>query len=108
MLTALIMSRWLHERLSALQMLGVAVGLGGVALVVGHRGRRRGDRAAEPVLAVAWALACVTGGTLYQRQFCADGRPAARRSASTSRSRRSLMLPLGARLRGLRHRLETR
>jgi len=70
MLTALIMSRWLHERLSALQMLGVAVGLGGVALVVGHRV----DAAAlawPSLLAVAWALACVTGGTLYQRQFCA-------------------------------------
>jgi drug/metabolite transporter (DMT)-like permease len=70
MLTALIMSRWLHERLSALQMLGVAVGLGGVALVVGHR--VDGAALALPsLLAVAWALACVTGGTLYQRQFCA-------------------------------------
>jgi drug/metabolite transporter (DMT)-like permease len=70
MLTALIMSRWLHERLSALQMLGVAVGLGGVALVVGHR--VDGAAIALPsLLAVAWALACVTGGTLYQRQFCA-------------------------------------
>ena len=70
MLTALIMSRWLHERLSALQMLGVAVGLGGVALVVGHR--VDGAAIALPsLLAVAWALAAVTAGTLYQRQFCA-------------------------------------
>ena len=70
MLTALIMSRWLHERLSPLQVLGVAVGLGGVALVVGHR--VDGAAIALPsLLAVAWALAAVTAGTLYQRQFCA-------------------------------------
>ena len=70
LLTALIVSRWLHERLSKLQMLGVAVGLGGVALVVAHR--VDGAAIALPsLLAVAWALACVTGGTLYQREFCA-------------------------------------
>ena len=62
MLTAVVMSRWLHERLTALQMLGVAVGLGGVALVVGHR--VDGAAIALPsLLAVVWALACVTGGT---------------------------------------------
>ena len=69
--TALVMSRWLHERLSRRQMLGVAVGLAGVALVV----VRRVDSGAISVvslLAVGWALLCVTGGTLYQRHFCAS------------------------------------
>ena len=44
LLTALIVSRWLHERLSKLQMLGVAVGLGGVALVVDIESMARRSR----------------------------------------------------------------
>jgi len=98
MLTALIMSRWLHERLSKLQMLGVAVGLGGVALVVGHR--VDGAALAWPsLLAVAWALACVTGGTLYQRQFCAavDLRAAVCIHFAVTAI---VLLPLGAALEG--------
>ena len=98
MLTAVVMSRWLHERLTALQMLGVAVGLGGVALVVGHRV----DGAAlswASLLAVGWALACVTGGTLYQRQFCAavDLRAAVCIHFAASAL---LLLPLGAAFEG--------
>src|SRR6478735_5154961 len=70
LLTAVIVSRWLHERLGALQKVGVGVGLAGVALVVGERAQA-GTATLASVLAVAWALLCVTGGTLYQRQFCA-------------------------------------
>lgn len=71
LVTAVIVSRWLHEKLSALQRVGVGVGLAGVALVVAQRLEGGGITAAS-LLAVAWALACVTAGTLYQRQFCAD------------------------------------
>jgi drug/metabolite transporter (DMT)-like permease len=98
LLTALIVSRWLHERLSRLQMLGVAVGLGGVALVVAHR--VDGAAVAWPsLLAVAWALACVTGGTLYQRQFCAavDLRAAVCIHFAVTAA---VMLPLGAAVEG--------
>ena len=98
LLTALIVSRWLHERLSRLQMLGVAVGLGGVALVVAHR--VDGAAIALPsLLAVAWALACVTGGTLYQRQFCAaiDLRAAVCIHFAVTAA---VMLPLGATVEG--------
>ncbi len=94
LLTALIVSRWLHERLSKFQMLGVAVGLGGVALVVAHR--VDGASVALPsLLAVGWALACVTGGTLYQRQFCAaiDLRAAVCIHFAVTAA---VMLPLGA------------
>ena len=70
MLTAVIMSRWLHERLSTMQKVGVGVGLAGVALVVGQRAEI--ECASMASLAVVfWALGCVTAGTLYQRQFCA-------------------------------------
>ena len=71
LVTAVIVSRWLHERLSVLQQVGVSVGLAGVVLVVAQRVDGGGVSAAS-LAAVAWALACVTAGTLYQRQFCAD------------------------------------
>jgi drug/metabolite transporter (DMT)-like permease len=71
LLTAVIVSRWLHERLSARQKVGVVVGLAGVALVVGQRIDADATALAS-LLVVAWALACVTAGTLYQRQFCAS------------------------------------
>jgi drug/metabolite transporter (DMT)-like permease len=70
LLTAVIVSRWLHERLGGLHKVGVGVGLAGVALVVGERAWV-GTASLASVLAVVWALLCVTAGTLYQRQFCA-------------------------------------
>ena len=71
LLTALIVSAWLHERLGAIQKLGVVVGLAGVALVVGHR-IEVGAASVASLVAIVISLACVTAGTLYQRQFCAD------------------------------------
>lgn len=71
LVTALVVSRWLHERLSAAQAIGVAVGLAGVALVVGERVVGATLPLAS-LAAVAFSLACVTAGTLYQREFCAD------------------------------------
>jgi drug/metabolite transporter (DMT)-like permease len=71
LLTALVVSVWLHVRLARVQMLGVVVGLAGVVLVVAHR-VDGGAISAAALGAVAWALLCVTAGTLYQRQFCAD------------------------------------
>ncbi len=98
LLTAVVVSRWLHVRLSRLQMLGVAVGLAGVVLVVAHRvdGNAMSTRA---LVAVAWALACVTAGTLYQRQFCAgvDLRSAICIHFAAAAA---LMLPLGAAVEG--------
>jgi drug/metabolite transporter (DMT)-like permease len=70
LLTAVVVSRWLHERLGRWQKIGVGVGLAGVALVVGPRAIA-GTSSIASLLAVGWALVCVTAGTLYQRQFCA-------------------------------------
>ena len=98
LLTAVIVSRWLHERLGALQKIGVGVGLAGVVLVVGER-TQAGTATTASVLAVVWALLCVTGGTLYQRQFCAgsDLRAAVCiHFAATA----LLMLPLGVVVEG--------
>ena len=68
--TAALVASLFGERLGRLQIAGIAVGLGGVGLVVADRV----DGAAltpASVAAVLWALASVTAGTLYQRHRCA-------------------------------------
>jgi drug/metabolite transporter (DMT)-like permease len=70
LLTAVIVSRWLHERLATSQRVGVGVGLAGVALVVGERALA-GTATAASLVAIVASLICVTAGTLYQREFCA-------------------------------------
>ena len=69
LLTALIVSRWMSERLSARQWLGVALGLAGVALVVWHKIDIRAVTWTS-LAAVGFSLAAITAGTLYQRVFC--------------------------------------
>ena len=98
LLTAVIVSRWLHERLTALQKVGIGVGLAGVALVVGERAAA-GSATAASVVAIVCALVCVTSGTLYQRQFCADSDLRAAvciHFAATA----GVMLPLGVAVEG--------
>ena len=98
LVTALIVSRWLHERLSLLQKLGVAVGLAGVALVVAERVDGSAVSLAS-LAACVLSLGAVTVGALYQRQFCAatDLRAAVCvHFAATA----AVMLPLGWALEG--------
>lgn len=66
--TALIASRFLHERLLPRQWLGIALGLAGVALVVWHKVDIR-EVSVGSLLASLIALAGVTAATLYQRSF---------------------------------------
>jgi drug/metabolite transporter (DMT)-like permease len=68
-LTALGARPLLGERVTAKQWLGLALGFGGVALVVGERltlGGLSGFSLAMSVL----ALVSITIGTLYQKRFC--------------------------------------
>ena len=69
LLTALIASRWMDERLSSRQWLGVAFGLAGIVLVVWHKIDVR-EMTLVSLLAVVISLLAVTVGTLYQRVFC--------------------------------------
>ena len=69
LLTALVASRWMSERLSARQWLGIALGLAGVVLVVWHKIDVR-EMTLGSLLAVIVSLLGVTAGTLYQRAFC--------------------------------------
>lgn len=69
LVTALIAAYWLHEPLSRRQWIGIAVGLGGVALIVWHK-IDTAEATIGSLIAVTVALIGVTGGTLYQRAFC--------------------------------------
>ena len=69
LLTALIAARWMHERLVARQWAGIALGLGGVVLVVWHKIDVR-EMTLGSLIAVGVSLFGVTAGTLYQRTFC--------------------------------------
>ena len=69
LLTALIAARWMHERLVARQWAGIALGLGGVVLVVWHKIDVR-EMTLGSLIAVGVSLFGVTAGTLSQRTFC--------------------------------------
>jgi len=69
LLTALIAARWMEERLTGRQWLGIALGLAGVVLVVWHKIDVR-EMTLGSLLAVTISLVGITAGTLYQRIFC--------------------------------------
>jgi drug/metabolite transporter (DMT)-like permease len=59
------------ERVSARQWCGLAMGFAGVALVVSNKVEAQGITWQTVSLAV-FALLAMTGGTLYQKRFCAN------------------------------------
>lgn len=68
-LTAFAAAPLLGERVSRVQWLGLALGFGGVAMVVWPK---IGLQGLDPV-SVAWALealCAITAGTLYQKRYC--------------------------------------
>lgn len=69
LITALIVARWMGERLAVRQWAGVAIGLAGVAMIVWHKVDVR-EASAGSLIAVTISLAGVTAGTLYQRVYC--------------------------------------
>lgn len=69
LITALIASRWMGERLTLRQWTGIAIGLAGVALIVWHKIDVR-EATAASLVAITVSLVGVTAGTLYQRVFC--------------------------------------
>lgn len=68
-LTALAAAVLLKERVTPLQWLGFALGLVGVALVVGGRVAVAGMTPAAFALATV-ALVSISAGTLYQKRYC--------------------------------------
>ncbi len=73
LLTAALAGVLLGERVSARQWAGLALGFGGVALVVGSKARMDGVDADALVHMLTPALAAllgITAGTLYQKRYC--------------------------------------
>jgi len=67
-LTSTIANRWLGERVSPLQWIGLLLGLGGVVLIMHDRPLT--GQAGWGWLASVVSLVSITLGTLYQRRFC--------------------------------------
>jgi drug/metabolite transporter (DMT)-like permease len=67
-LTSTLANRWLGERVTPLQWVGLGLGLAGVVLIL-HDRPMTGD-AGWGWLASGVALVSITVGTLYQRRFC--------------------------------------
>ncbi|MFO1362060.1 MAG: DMT family transporter [Burkholderiales bacterium] len=68
-LTAVLATGVLRERVSGRQWLGLALGFGGVALVAAERSTLAGLTALGATT-ILIALASITAGTLYQKRFC--------------------------------------
>ena len=68
LVTAVIVSGWMNEKLKPRQWVGVTLGLAGVVLVVWHKIDIR-EVAAGSLAGTLVALAAVTAATLYQRKF---------------------------------------
>ena len=67
-LTSTLANRWLGERVTPLQWIGLGLGLAGVVLIL-HNRPMAGD-AGWGWLASGVSLVSITIGTLYQRRFC--------------------------------------
>jgi drug/metabolite transporter (DMT)-like permease len=67
-LTSTIANRWLGERVTTLQWVGLVLGLAGVALIL--HDRPMSGQAGWGWIASAVSLVSITIGTLYQRRYC--------------------------------------
>ena len=67
--TAIIVSRWMGDRLAPRQWAGVVMGLAGVGLVVWHKIDVQ-ELPLGSLVALAFGLTAITAGTLYQKTFC--------------------------------------
>jgi drug/metabolite transporter (DMT)-like permease len=68
LVTALVASRWMNERLQPRQWAGVVIGLAGVALVVWHKMDIR-EVTLGSLIGTLFGLGGVTAATLYQRRY---------------------------------------
>lgn len=71
LLTALLVGRWLGERISRAQWAGFVLGFGGLAAVMSER-ITLGTGTALGFAVIALTPFLITAGSLYQKRFCAD------------------------------------
>jgi drug/metabolite transporter (DMT)-like permease len=99
LVTAIVVSGWMGQRLQPRQWAGVVIGLAGVALVVWHKIDIR-EVTLGSLLGTLFGLAGVTAATLYQRRFSPK---ADLRGAAVIQFAASLVVlaPLGLAVEGL-------
>jgi drug/metabolite transporter (DMT)-like permease len=90
LLTAAVAGRLLGERVASQQWLGLAMGFGGTALVVGHKMSMQGMSGASLAPGLL-ALASITAGMLYQKKYCPAFDP---RTGATIQFAAALLLTL--------------
>lgn len=69
-LTVLLASIWLSEKLSWSKIIGIAMGFAGVVMVTAEWGQAEGVISLEGIGFCITALFGITLGTLYQKRFC--------------------------------------
>jgi drug/metabolite transporter (DMT)-like permease len=70
LLTSTLANRWLGERVTPMQWVGLLLGLAGVVLIL--HGRPMSGEAGWGWLASGVSLVSITLGTLYQRRYCSQ------------------------------------
>ena len=70
-LTVFLARGWLGERVVPRQWLGLALGLGGLVLVVSRKFGSTNEVTAVTLAAITVALLSITAGTLYQKRYVA-------------------------------------
>ena len=71
LVTAMLVGRWLGERISPIQWAGFLLGFGGLAVVMSER-ITIGTGSALGLAVIALTPFLITAGSLYQKRFCAD------------------------------------
>lgn len=71
LLTAMLVGRWLGERITAIQWVGFLLGFGGLAAVMSER-MTIGSGTALGFGVIALTPFLITAGSLYQKRFCAE------------------------------------
>jgi len=72
LLTVVLAKIWLKEALSLQKIIGIVLGLAGVALVINERGQLDGATSWLGLLLCIGALMGITIGAVYQKRFCSN------------------------------------
>ena len=72
LLTVILATIWLRERITVIKMVGIFLGLLGLILVITERGNLDGSLSIQGLLLCVAALLGITVGSLYQKRFCTE------------------------------------
>jgi len=72
LLTVILATLWLREKLTVMKVGGILLGLLGISLVITERGNLDGSVSIEGLLMCVTSLLGITIGSLYQKRYCAN------------------------------------